>query len=168
MTGVYGVDIGVRSFAVVHLWDTGAQPWFETFTVPKSNRQRELQVLYNEVAAFNAESTLFAEEPPLAGSRNVRVAFQLNQVFGSILSAFPGHAYAVPVPSWKKAICGRGNIDKSSVADWLRAHHPELHQQCGGDQNLVDAACIALYGQLICGDAAGESLARAGGVDISV
>jgi hypothetical protein len=87
---------------------------------------------------------IFVEEPPKV--RNMRVFGQLSMSAGAILSATET-GYLVPVDSWKAAVIGRGGVGKPDVAEWLRVHHPKFSEECEGDQNLVDAACIALYGQ---------------------
>ncbi len=55
----------------------------------------------------------------------------------------------VNVMAWKKDIVGKGNASKDEVAAWLEVHHPDYYEQCHGDQNLVDATCVALYGRLV-------------------
>jgi len=51
------------------------------------------------------------------------------------------------VSSWKKAIVGKGNATKTDVSQAIRLRWPSLYQRVAEDQDLCDAACIALYGQ---------------------
>ena len=51
------------------------------------------------------------------------------------------------VSSWKKAVVGKGNATKEEVAHALRLRWPSLYQRVGEDQDLCDAASIALYGK---------------------
>mgnify|MGYP003627208534 CR=1 FL=1 len=54
------------------------------------------------------------------------------------------------VSSWKKAVVGKGNATKEEVAESLRLRWPSLYAGVAGDQDLCDAACIALYGKSLC------------------
>ena len=51
------------------------------------------------------------------------------------------------VSSWKKAVVGKGNATKEEVVQSLRLRWPSLYHQVVGDQDLCDAASIALYGK---------------------
>ncbi len=51
------------------------------------------------------------------------------------------------VSSWKKAVVGKGNATKEEVVESLRLRWPSLHDTVVGDQDLCDAACVAIYGQ---------------------
>jgi len=53
------------------------------------------------------------------------------------------------VSSWKKTVVGKGNATKSEVAQSLRLRWPSLYREVAEDQDLVDAACVAIYGQQI-------------------
>lgn len=53
------------------------------------------------------------------------------------------------VSSWKKRVVGKGNATKEEVAEFLRLRWPSLYGHSKGNQDLIDASCIALYGQSI-------------------
>ena len=55
--------------------------------------------------------------------------------------------YPVNVSSWKKAVVGRGNADKGQVAEFLRLQWNALYQSASGNQDVYDAASIAIYGR---------------------
>jgi hypothetical protein len=171
---IFGVDLGVRSFAIVGLYEedeVGEHPHIAKFfeMVRGRTRYHELRAITQEIQELVLEDDiLFVEEPPLAGVRNIRTFAALNQTAAVILSATAAQGYLVPVDSWKKATLGTGGTGKPVVAEWLSLQHPDLHKFCGGNQNLVDAACIALYGQQLVRSAGGADITGSRNLDISV
>ena len=140
----WGVDIGVRSVYAARIDSTLQLYSF----VLKRGLDRALEL--NQIAEWidrtiSKDEQVFIEEPPLAGSRNVRTALQLAMTAGAVASKLP-HAEFVPVASWKKKVIGRGNVDKTGVSQWLNLSHPDYFVSCAGDQNHIDATCIAIYG----------------------
>lgn len=157
---VLGLDLGVRSLHAA-LIRTDGSLFVETFAClrPKAvaaqgpyERARELHELadYTWVWAkgFSTRDLVVIEEPPLAGTRNVRTLLKLAQV-SAAAAVGAGHCPRtfVPVDTWKKAVIGRGGVSKEYVANWLKLHYPTYYRQCAGDQNLIDATCLALYGR---------------------
>ena len=51
------------------------------------------------------------------------------------------------VSSWKKSVVGKGNATKDDVRQSLRLGWPSLYATVGEDQDLCDAACVAVYGR---------------------
>ena len=145
---VWGIDLGVRSLYVARI-DSGKLDLFchNNLRIHKQPRYVELSMLRAWLDQFPPTGTWWAEEPPLAGSRNLQTFLHLAQVSGVVCCAVP--ATPVPVASWKLGTVGNGAASKELVARWLYRCHPDYHRQCGGDQNLVDATCIALYGQAV-------------------
>lgn len=142
----WGVDLGVRSCHLAAITPDGLTTY--SFIVEKSTRWQELQNLARLFAEkIQFVDQVFVEEPPLAGTKNVRTALQLSQVCGAVVAASPAKTYLVPVSSWKAEVIGRGGADKQAVAAWLAEHHPDWHRHANGDQNVVDAICLALYGK---------------------
>lgn len=95
--------------------------------------------------------TFVVEAPIMGVSRNVQTAVAMAQVVGACISATgnlqkPPHILVVPPSTWKKEVCGHGGLDKSGVGRWLERERPEWFRSCGGDGDLVDAACLADYG----------------------
>lgn len=112
--------------------------------------RNDLNYWLTELSKDFGQLTVFIEEPVLAGVRNIRTTIQIAETVGAVLSVrFP--TYLVPVPSWKKDTIGKGNASKDQIRDWLTAEHPRYAALCGGSQDLVDAACICLYGQSVVG-----------------
>lgn len=169
---IFGVDVGVRSVYLAGLpeeTDIDTEPVLATHIIATPTlRWSELRDLALTITEYvSVGDCLFVEEPPLAGSLNIRSALQLNQTVGAILCATAGQGYLVPVSSWKKATVGSGAADKPVVAAWLEREHPDLYRRCDGDQNLMDACCIALYGQHLV-DVGRDLRAECGGVDLSL
>lgn len=152
----WGVDLGVRSLYVARLEDGDLSLYsHNSLLIHKQPRFVELTMLHTWLAAFPPEGAWYAEEPPLAGPRNLQTFLHLSQVSGVVACSVP--ATLVPVGSWKKGTVGNGAAGKGLVADWLRARFPRFHDQCGGDQNFIDATCIALWGSV---DQGGPGLHR--------
>lgn len=91
------------------------------------------------------EEDFVVESPIVAGARNLQATIKVAQTVGLVHAVIP-NCREVAVSSWKKAVVGRGNVDKAGVRQWLDTHHPELARLCDGNQDLYDAACISLYG----------------------
>lgn len=141
----------MRSFYAVRIDADGNATHHKSAIIDKDeNRPYELWQLGE--AFFSAiedpEDRVYIEEPPLAGSRNLRVFLHLSQSSGVLASYGTDYTNFVEVSKWKKHVVGRGNATKPDVAKWLEKNHKNLFDQCGGDQNFVDATCIALYGHL--------------------
>ena len=144
---IWGVDLGVRSAYAAGLDGDDLTLACLIQRPNKTSRSHELRLLHEwAITTFAPGDAVYIEEPPLAGSRNLRVFLHLGQVSGVLASAC--EATLVPVSSWKKGTVGNGAASKEHVAAWLRRHHPNHHVRCGGDQNSIDATCIALYGCL--------------------
>jgi Holliday junction resolvasome RuvABC endonuclease subunit len=143
---IWGIDLGVRS---VHLagFDGDDLVYLESIETPKRVvRSLELDTLGKRAKEFiDSEDDVFVEKPPFAGPKNVATFGELHQVYGTMLSHVGGREAIVT--AWKKDVVGHGMATKSDVSLWLQDHHEPYSRQCGGDQNLVDAVCIALYGR---------------------
>lgn len=151
---IWGVDLGTRKIAMVGLptsVDVDLDPQCFTFEVDQTTRANELNVLARQFSerVFYTD-IIFIEEPPKV--KNMRTFLALAQTSGALLAVSTGRTYLIPVDTWKKKIIGRGGASKELVAAWLAEQQPELHQRSGGNQDLMDASCIALYGQAIAGD----------------
>lgn len=95
----------------------------------------------------------FVEQPVLGrgGVRSTMVqSFTSGAVQGSLHSSGCDVTLANP-STWKKKAVGRGNATKEDISKWLRLRWPSLHAAAGGNQDLMDAAAIAIYGQLLLG-----------------
>jgi Holliday junction resolvasome RuvABC endonuclease subunit len=140
----------MRSFHAVRL-DQGEHSVFSVVIKARKNEERSkiLRALSTELATIvDGSDPIYIEEPPLAGVRNLRTFKGLAETAGALMARSSGKVTYVPVSSWKKEVCGKGNLDKAGVADWLLSVHRSYSEHCAGDQNLIDATCIALYGAI--------------------
>lgn len=108
---------------------------------------------YREVFCYleslNGSAVVYMEAP-LVG-RSVASTLVQAQVGGAVIAAARNSGTKlklVNVGTWKKQVCGKGNLQKPEVAEWLEKNWPEAYDQAGGDQDLIDAACINRYGVL--------------------
>lgn len=53
---------------------------------------------------------------------------------------------------WKTRVIGIGNANKEQIAEVMQKLWPEAYALADGDQDLIDAAAINLYGQQIMGN----------------
>jgi len=146
---IWGIDLGVRTAhlagfeddELVHLVSIG-------YAKKLPHRSMELMGIQAQAQEYIApEDDVWVERPPLAGPKNLTTFADLNQVFGVLMAAVGGREAIVPV--WKHDVCGNGRMTKAEVSHWLKDHHRPYSDECGGDQNLVDAVCIALYGRQV-------------------
>lgn len=153
---VMGVDLSSRSLAMVLLDKSGHRIAFAKYKVPDKikDRQQIAKSLFEDGLSFVSESypdVVYIEEPVVAGKMNLRSSLLIAQICGVMMSVCAAsgmeHVYLVPVSSWKKGSVGSGNADKQRVSTWLNENHPKIASICGRDQDLIDAACIAIYGQ---------------------
>jgi len=97
---------------------------------------------------------VFIEEPYIG--RGTRSSLQLAQMGGAVLAAFAAHTTLrpelIPVMTWKKRVCGRGDLDKEGIIAWLETHHETWLDRCRYtsptglariNQDKVDAICIS-------------------------
>jgi hypothetical protein len=147
MTIVWGIDLGVRSLYVARLVDGDLSLHsHNSLRIHEQDRFVELSILRQWLGLFPPAGSWYVEEPPLAGARNLQTFLHLAQVSGVVACCTP--AVLVPVSSWKKGTVGNGAAGKELVAKWLRARFPRFYDQCDGDQNYIDATCIALWGSV--------------------
>lgn len=151
-----GVDVSSRLYAAVAI-DTGSLEAVATWHVPLDRGpQGPVQALRAAVATTEKlpdpqRVRLVAIEAPAMG---VSPRSTILQSFcnGAVQAAvgMGGYEMLLVAPAtWKKETIGRGNVDKPTVASWLRSKHPRLADACGRSQDLTDAACLALYGAAI-------------------
>jgi len=147
-----GIDCGGNKVAIFDI-DNG-----NTFVMEVNVRKMKLERgvvlrrieeylsrLHVAVPAF-LESEIYVEAPVLAGARNIQSTIKVAQTTGVVHAAL-AKTHEVAVSSWKKATVGNGNASKPQVQAWLDENHPSLASMCRGNQDLYDAACIALYGR---------------------
>lgn len=154
---VIGIDLSSRKVAAVVLEDDSGEPFVETLlAIPKREaRGSELLVLSHKLKEFFEQvmPRYVYVESPVVGRGGARPTILQAQVDGLVqaraIEAGHHRVYSVNNKTWKKDVVGNGNASKGESAAWLAAHHPVLADLCGADQDLVDAAGVALYGSLV-------------------
>lgn len=91
-------------------------------------------------------------ESPVVGRGGVRSTmvqcFTSGAIQGALYEAGVWSQVA-NVSSWKKRVVGKGNATKEEVAEYLRLRWSAIYRSAEGNQDLIDASCIAIYGQHI-------------------
>lgn len=101
---------------------------------------------------------VYLESPVLGATRNVSGTIAQAQIGGAIIAAAIEYGCKVTLvnnQSWKKRICGSGNINKEEVANRMKDIWPELWKDARRhpvkpydyDQNALDAGAINLFGR---------------------
>lgn len=154
---IVGIDLNSRSVAMVGFptKPDDMHPFWHKYTVPTKlmDRAEICGLLYADVVKnVFPEDQVYVEAPVLAGVKNVQSTIKVAAAYGAVLAAINSTravTHEVPVALWKVATVGKGNASKDDVGDWLHVQHPSVHRECAGDQDLMDAACIALYAELM-------------------
>lgn len=158
---IYGLDFGTRRLAIacaesgwcaqVHLPDSGKR----TVRIEDAGEQlaRWLNQLPDAPWQINDIDPRFYAERPFVGRPhgNVRTAIGQALTVGGVLAQAPGEIYLVEQAEWKKAVVGSGNASKGAIAEFLERHYGALSAAAGGDQDIIDAFCISLYGRELAG-----------------
>lgn len=141
---IFGVDVGYRRLAVV---EPSARLTYE-IRLPTSTPFHH-QVLGDWIReTIPAGHQLWVESPIQGASGDVQTCIKIAEIVGTVLANYRGETDKVAVSQWKKAVIGHGHADKDAVTDWLLEHHPALAEACQGSQDLRDAACVGIYGEL--------------------
>lgn len=94
-------------------------------------------------------------ESAVVGRGGIRTTMVQCYTAGAIMGALYDEGIVTQianVSSWKKRVVGRGNATKEDVSKWLRLRRSDLFATASGDQDLVDSACIAIYGKQVYGE----------------
>ena len=145
---IAGIDCAKNKIAVVRYEPEEDRVEVFTYICEEANRCRQLA----SISGIAREATSGCEvvwiEEALVG-RNTRSSLHVAVTTGAVAAGLSVKAYFVPVKAWKRKIIGNGNANKGAIALWLNANHETYAEQCGDDQDLIDATCIALYGHRI-------------------
>lgn len=149
---VSGVDLGARkaSVATYNIDTAGLVTLINvtSFLVHPSQRGHELAILSGMVTEVCKDDNYVFIEEPLVG-RGVKASMMISQTAGAIMAALAGcgvQTEMVNVKTWKMQVCGNGNAAKHDVRLWLEQTYGAYADQCGEDQDAIDACCIGLFG----------------------
>ena len=89
-------------------------------------------------------------EQPVVGVGGVQTTLKQSYVNGAVQAALVSEKYRVhPLVSnshWKKEVLGNGRADKDQITGWIRDNWRGLYRVIGDDQDVMDSACILIYG----------------------
>jgi Holliday junction resolvasome RuvABC endonuclease subunit len=115
-----------------------------------SNGRKVTLDFVNQLKDGFGPSKIFAFiESPIVGRGGVRTTMVQCFTSGAIQGALHEQripTQAVNVSSWKKQVVGYGRASKEDVAEHLRLRWNDIFTKAEGDQDIYDAACIALFG----------------------
>lgn len=162
---VVGIDPSSRKIAIVV--NTASTNFISTYEVKQGTLRPQacgeideyLGKLFTMLrSSYGDDLSVYVEEPVVG--KNKRAGILQGQIHGvalaSALRSGITSVYSISNTAWKKETVGSGNAGKDACREWLEREHPGLASDCGGDLDLIDAACIAAYGRAV--------LARAGRV----
>lgn len=154
---VFGIDPSSKKMAIVALYDDQV---ITKVVHARTNltQAASLVDLGSGVAEFCGDTmfnlglengpVVFYMEEPVVG-RNIKSTVVQAQAGGAVMYSlydnFAEPIFQVNNKTWKKDIVGNGNASKDMVGLWLLQNHKPLYDLTGGDQDLIDATCIALY-----------------------
>lgn len=166
---IVGADVSSSRLALVACDEGGNLLALRKFALAKRSGPDAVYEGYRQTRRFLKQFTgltvyVFIEDA-LAGRGGVKATKVQAYTNGGVQAASYGRAegvYLVNVGTWKKAIIGKGNATKDEVASCIQEIWQEAGEEAGNDQDLLDAAAIALYGAGVV--RRGTAMAGPGGV----
>lgn len=159
----WGVDIGIKRVdvatigpGVVNLHQIGVE---QPKNSDRADKLTRLQLaLIPQFIDLYLKETPFSVwvEQPAGFARNITLVGAYSQVLVALRLAFakrppfPVPIYSVTPSQWKKAVVGHGDASKLQVAAWAEEHG------IVGDQDAIDAYCVARHGEQATARARGE------------
>lgn len=154
---IVGVDPSSKTLALV-----GRNPTTKGFVVkkavlgPRHTPDCCLEALHAchdflesmEGLGYPMSRNLFLEAPVVGrgGTRSTLVQAYVNGVVQAAFLQAGFTVHLVNVSTWKKDVCGHGHAGKEAVAGVIADKWPAMFRQHGGDQDLLDAAALCIYG----------------------
>ena len=147
-----GIDCGGSKIAVVTVTDEQVTDFGVWEADPDAHRGVQLYEMGKHLThRWYTKSRLhdvWVEAPLVAGVKNLQSSLKVAQSTGVVQAALY-NVRQVAVSSWKKHTVGSGNADKNGVREWVQENHPQVYALLGHSQDLIDAYCIARYGEVI-------------------
>jgi len=114
---------------------------------------RKIGEVLHDLTSDNGAPYVFLEMPVM-GAANGRAlpgpTISQAQIGGAVTAA--AEEFECPISwvhnmSWKKIVCGKGTIAKTDIPGVMTDVWPELVKAANGDQNIIDAGAINLFGR---------------------
>jgi len=144
-----GVDLGIHKVStftldaeVPHV----AALDFAPIGAPRAMELHALSTYVRSLAALHGVDQVWIEDTLIGNNR--KYSLQLTEVKGAVMAELGTFCDVrlVNVGTWKAQVVGNGNASKDMVRDYIHVTHGAYAPLCGDDQDLYDAACVALYG----------------------
>lgn len=149
---VIGGDLSSKKLAVVTKWSTGFSmvEWKIRAKAPygAAEAANGMRRILTALGDAMYSPGLAAIERPVVG-RGVHATLVQSYVSGAVQAVLVEHGWEVILvspSSWKATVVGHGHANKGAVASWLEHEQPAL-ARAARSQDLVDAACLALYAE---------------------
>lgn len=157
-TGVLGIDPSSTRLAAVYSYTDGKRLEVFTEPLPVGDRVRECRLAYDwlddlmsTVVEKSPVTAVFVEQPVL-GRGGAGATIPQAMVHGALLASgylLAQYVVSVNPARWKKAVLGKGNATKPEIAEWVKINWPEVFEVADGNQDVLDSACINLYGRQV-------------------
>lgn len=151
-----GIDYSSRKVSAARLDQGGRLNWLFSYSVPKNSTDplENLNLIaaeYHHSRSMNVDCASYnyvsIEAPIVGGSGAARTALNMAMVAG-VLARYEHKQNSivtlVPPATWKRTVCGKGNMSKDQVSKWLGDYYPSQWERCTNDDE-VDAVCLAMY-----------------------
>lgn len=106
-----------------------------------------IEHLFNDSIGLGPDDVVWLEEPVMG--KSVRPTIVQSYVSGMVqgtVARTGARIHLVNNKTWKKVVVGNGNASKEDTTAFLKRHFPSCVRICGADQDLYDAAGLAIYG----------------------
>lgn len=164
---VGSIDLSTVKLAVIVTDSDGAVEEVKPYMLSKHNTKRYMDAMkvgYQLAKTYSAKGDFYAfPEKPIFW-RGGRSTLPLAQISGALCAGlWAGGAISVIESmntQWKKDVVGKGTASKPEIAIGLKKVWPSMYQYIARnhttgvknpvpDQDLIDSACINIYGQRI-------------------
>jgi Holliday junction resolvasome RuvABC endonuclease subunit len=150
MTRIMGVDLGIRKVALFGLLDGQAMSSVLDLDKTTESRAQQLRILSSHVhdaMVLHDIDQVWIENTIIGNNRKYSLA--LTEVKGAVMASVVRGAdvQLVEIGTWKKQVVGHGNATKDDVRNYIDVTSSAYAALCEDNQDLYDAACVALYGR---------------------
>lgn len=154
---VLGVDPSTKSLAVAITNSRNQRtPEMLKIRLPEDRSQacatafREFSSLLLDLRDETGQIPYVFLEAPVVGRGGAYSTIAQANVGGAVMAATAesgGFLRLANVSTWKKVVVGRGNMKKPEVTHAMEVVWPEAYAEADGDQDLIDAAAINIFGR---------------------
>jgi Holliday junction resolvasome RuvABC endonuclease subunit len=104
----------------------------------------------DQIAPLGGNRLAFIEAPVIGkgGARTTMVQAFVSGVIQACFIQGGFNVYLVQNTAWKRVVVGDGSASKDACARAIAGRWPRVYQLAQGDQDLLDAAAICIYGRI--------------------